>query len=91
MSPFVKLQWKPKRSTEAPFIADMPDVFTHAFVMEKDSKRFPKSGGCGYALFNDEAASGKFTADPKSPSDGGNACHTAAKAKDYIFHPYEKH
>jgi hypothetical protein len=88
-SKIVKLQWKPKKSTEAPFVVDVPDVFTQAFVMEKDSKRFPKSGGWGYALFNYEAASGKFTADP-SPSDCGNACHTAVKAKDYIFHPYQK-
>jgi len=88
-SKIVKLQWKPKKSTEAPFVVDVPDVFTQAFVMEKDSKRFPKSGGWGYALFNYEAASDKFTADP-SPSDCGNACHTAVKAKDYIFHPYEK-
>ncbi|HTC40484.1 MAG TPA: cytochrome P460 family protein [Candidatus Acidoferrales bacterium] len=88
-SKIVKLQWKPKRSTEAPFVVDVPDTFTQAFVMEKDSKRFPKSGGWGYALFNYEAASGKFTADP-SPSDCGNSCHVAVKAKDYIFHPYEK-
>jgi hypothetical protein len=84
-----KLQWKPKKSTEAPFVVDVPDVFTQAFVMEKDSKRFPKSGGWGYALFNYDAASEKFTADP-SPSDCGNACHTAVKAKDFIFHPYQK-
>jgi len=88
-SMIVKLQWKPKKSTEAPFVVDVPDVFTQAFVMEKDSKRFPKSGGWGYALFNYEAASDKFTADP-SPSDCGNACHLAVKAKDYIFHPRQK-
>jgi hypothetical protein len=88
-SMIVKLQWKPKKSAEAPFVVDVPDVFTQAFVMEKDSKRFPASGGWGYAVFNYEAASGKFTADPKSLSDCGNACHTAVKAKDYIFHPYE--
>ncbi len=87
-SMIVKLQWKPKKSTEAPFVVDVPDVFTQAFVMEKDSKRFPKSGGWGYALFNYDAASHQFTADPKSLSDCGNACHTAVKAKDYIFHPY---
>jgi hypothetical protein len=84
-----KLQWKPKKSTEAPFAVDVPDVFSQAFVMEKDSQRFPKSGGWGYALFNYDAASGSFTADA-SPSDCGNACHTAVKAKDYIFHPYQK-
>jgi hypothetical protein len=89
-SMIVKLQWKQKKSTEAQFAVDVPDVFTQAFVMEKDSKRFPKSHGWGYAVFNYDAASDKFTADPKSLSDCGNACHTAVKAKDYIFHPYEK-
>jgi acyl-CoA-binding protein len=89
-SMIVKLQWKPKKSTEAPFAVDVPDVFQQAFVMEKDSKRFAKSGGWGYAVFNYDAASDKFTADPKSLSDCGFACHTPVKAKDYIFHPYQK-
>jgi hypothetical protein len=89
-SKIAKLQWKPKKSTEAPFVVDVPDVFSQAFFMEKDSKRFPKSGGWGYAVLNYEVASDKFTADPKSPSDCGYACHTPVKAKDYIFHPYQK-
>lgn len=89
-SMIVKLQWKPKKSTEAQFAVDVPDVFKQAFVMEKDSKRFPKTGGWGYAVFNYDAASDTFTADAKSLSDCGNACHTAVKAKDYIFHPYQK-
>jgi hypothetical protein len=88
-SMIVKLQWKQKKSTEAQFAVDVPDVFTQAFVMEKDSKRFPNTGGWGYAVFNYDAASNKFSADPKSLSDCGNACHTAVKVKDYIFHPYE--
>src|SRR5208282_53314 len=78
-SMIVKLQWKSKKSTEAPFAVEVPDVFSQAFVMEKDSKRFPKSGGWGYAVFNYDAASDKFTADPKSLSDCGNTCHTAVK------------
>jgi len=89
-SMIVKLQWKLKKSTEAPFVVEVPDVFSQAFVMEKDSKRFPKSGGWGYGVFNYEPASDKFTADPKSLSDCGYACHTPVKAKDYIFHPYQK-
>jgi hypothetical protein len=89
-SKIAKLQWKPKKSTDAPFAVEVPDVFTQAFVIEKDSNRFPKSGGWGYAVFNYEAASDKFAADPNSPSDCGHACHTAVKAKDYIFHPYQK-
>ena len=89
-SMIVKLQWKHKKSTEAPFVVEVPDVFSQAFVMEKDSKRFPKSGGWGYAVFNYDTASDKFSPDPKSFSDCGYACHTPVKAKDYIFHPYQK-
>jgi hypothetical protein len=88
-SKVAKLQWKFKKSTEAPFAVDVPDVFSQAFVMEKDTKRFPKSGGWGYAVFNYDPASDKFAADP-SPADCGNTCHIAVKAKDYIFHPYQK-
>ena len=89
-SKIAKLQWKFRKSTEAPFAVDVPDVFSQAFVIEKDGKRFPKSGGWGYAVFNYEAAADKFTADPKSLSDCGHACHTTVKAKDYIFHLYQK-
>jgi Cytochrome P460 len=80
-SMIVKLQWKPKKSTEAPFAVDVPDVFKQAFVMEKDSKRFPKTGGWGYAVFNYEAASDRFTADEKSPADCGQSCHVAVKRR----------
>src|SRR6202035_5340837 len=86
----VELQWKLKKSTEAPFAVEVPDVFSQAFVMEKDSKRFSKSGGGGYAGVNYDPASDKFSADAKSLSDCGYACHTPVKAKDYIFHPYQK-
>jgi hypothetical protein len=90
-SKIAKLQWKPKKDTEAPFVVDVPDVLTQDFVMEKDSKRFPKTtGGWGYAVFNYTAATDKFSPDAGSPADCGNSCHTAVKAKDYIFHPYEK-
>jgi len=89
-SMIVKLQWKLKKSTEAPFAVEVPDVFSQVFVMEKNSNRFPKSGGWGYAVFNYDPASNQFAADPKSLSDCGNACHTTVKTKDYIFHPYQK-
>jgi hypothetical protein len=84
-----KLQWSFKKSTEATFAVDVPNAPTQAFLMEKDSKRFPKTGGWGYALFNHDAAPGKFTADP-SPADCGHSCHVAVKSKDYIFHPYQQ-
>jgi hypothetical protein len=89
-SKIVKIQWTPKKDTEAPFVVDVPAALSQVFVMEKDSKRFARNGGgWGYAVFNYDAASKTFSPDAKSPSDCGNACHTAVKAKDYIFHPYE--
>ena len=88
-SKIAKLQWKPKKSTEAPFVVDVPDVFTQAFVIEKDSMRFPKTGGWGYALFNYGAKSDAFTTDAAA-SDCGHSCPVAVKSKDYFFHPYQK-
>ena len=89
-SRIAKLQWGFKKSTEATFAVDVPNVFTQAFVIEKNSKKFPNSGGWGYALFNYDAASAKFTVDPTGVADCGHACHVAVKAKDHIFHPYQK-
>lgn len=89
-SKMAKLQWKPKKSTEAPFVVEVPDTFAQNFVMEKDSKRFPNSGGWGYAVFNYDAKTDTFTPDAGSPADCGHACHTVVKAKDYVFHPYQK-
>ena len=89
-SKIAKLQWKHAKSTEAPFVVDVPATFSQNFVMEKDSKRFPNSGGWGYAVFNYDPKTDKFTPDADSPADCGNACHTVVKAKDYVFHPYQK-
>ena len=89
-SKIAKLQWKPKKSTDAPFVVDVPDVYSQAFLIEKDSRRFPNSAGWGYAVFNYDTATDEFTADAGSLSDCGHACHVAVKAKDYIFHPYQK-
>jgi len=90
-SMIAKIQWKPKKSTEAPFDVDVPDVLAQVFVMEKDSKRFLKEdGGWGYAVFNYDATTDKFTPDAKSLSNCGTVCHSKVQAKDYIFHPYQK-
>lgn len=87
-SKMVKMQWKLKKSTEAPFEVEVPDTPTQAFVMEKDSKRFPQTGGWGYATFNHEA-NGRMVAD-EAKADCGHQCHVAVKSKDYVFHPYQR-
>ena len=83
-----KLQWSFKKSTEAPFAVDVPAAPTQAFLMEKNSKRFPLTGGWGYAVFNHDVANGTMTVD-SAKADCGQSCHVAVKAKDYIFHPYQ--
>jgi hypothetical protein len=87
-SKIAKIQWTPKKSTEAPFSVNVSDALKNVFFIEKDSGRFPDSGGWGYALFNYSAASDTFTPDGSGTS-CGFACHTSVAAKDYIFHPYQ--
>src|SRR4051812_19098971 len=67
-----KLQWKQKKSREPPFVVEVLDISTQPFVIKKDSKRFPDSGGWGSAFLNYDPAPKNFTADP-SPSDCGHA------------------
>src|SRR5215468_5227782 len=88
-SKIAKLQWSFKKSTEAPFVVDVPDAPTQAFFIQKDSKRFPTTGGWGYAVFDHDVANGKMTPN-EAKADCGQTCHVAVKSKDYIFHPYQK-
>ena len=76
-----KVQWKPKKSTEAQFAVNVPDNLADLFFMEKDSKKFPNSGGWGYAQFDYDATSATFSPDKAGTPDCGNACHTVVKAK----------
>src|SRR5580658_2589065 len=39
-SKIAKVQWKPKKSAEAPFSVEVPGPLAYLFFMEKDSKRF---------------------------------------------------
>jgi hypothetical protein len=88
-SRIAKVQWKPKKSTEAPFVVDVPATLADLFFMEKDSKRFPTTGGWGYAQFDYDPVAATFSADKAGTPDCGQTCHVAVKAKDYVFHPYQ--
>ena len=89
----VKITWKPKQHPEAPFPVKVPDTLAGIGCMVKDSRRFPDSGGWGYAQFDYNPASGTFT--PNTSQQGNDAtcgfsCHELAKAKDYVFTGYGK-
>jgi hypothetical protein len=84
-----KIHWKAAKSADALSPTTVPGELDDVDFMVKDSKRFADSGGWGYAQFNYAAASGTFTP-LGNGAKCGYACHTIAKAKDYVFTAYGK-
>jgi hypothetical protein len=84
-----KIHWNAKQSAEAPQPTTIPDTLHDINFMVKDSKRFPSSGGWGYAQFNYDTQSDTFTPF-ETGFDCGHVCHTIVAAKDYVFTAYGK-
>ena len=93
-SRMAKIHWTPKKMETFP-AATVPGTQHDVDFMVKDSKRFADSGGWGWAAFEYDAASDKFT--PASTTDKppqgndakcGFACHTSVKTRDYVFTDY---
>jgi hypothetical protein len=89
-----KIHWAPKPNEFFPE-ATVPGKLLNVDLMVKDSKRFADSGGWGYAVFDYDRASNKFkpgttSGTPPQGNDAkcGFACHTVAKARDYVFTDY---
>jgi hypothetical protein len=100
-SRIAKIEWKPRKLTDAPFSAatpdTVPDILTEVEFIEKNSTRFADTHGWGYAAFKYDATSDAFTpvtlADkPPQGNDAkcGATCHNLAAKKDYIFTAYPK-
>ena len=88
-SKIVKIEWTSKKSAESPYFVMVPDALKSISFIEKDSKRFKDSGGWRYAQFQNDAASDTLTPFGIDAA-CGYACHTAVKAKDYIFTAYPR-
>ena len=91
-----KIHWIPKPNAFFPD-ATVPGALLNVDFMVKDSKRFGDVGGWGYAVFDYNAASDTFTpgtaaGTPPQGNDAmcGVACHTKAKARDFVFTEYGK-
>ena len=89
-----KIHWIPKQNAFFPD-ATVPGTLLNVDFMVKDGKRFADSGGWGYAVFDYDAKSDTFTpgtlaGTPPQGNDAkcGFACHTLAKANDYVFTEY---
>jgi hypothetical protein len=87
-SKMTKIIWTPKKRTDVPTPVIVPDKLKTIDFMVKDSKRFTgAAGGWGYAVFDYDTAAAEF----KPVGEGtkcGVACHTLAKAKDFVFTDY---
>ena len=89
-SKIAKIEWKPKKSTEAPFSVRIPDVLQDVFLIEKDSKKYPNTKGWAYAVFDYDRPTDSFVPNKTGTIDCGFACHTRVANKDYIFTAYGK-
>jgi hypothetical protein len=89
-SKIAKIEWKPKKSTEAPFAVRIPDTLQDVFLSEKDSKRFPDTKGWAYAVFDYVPESDTFRPNATGTVTCAFACHTRVAAKDYVFTAYGK-
>jgi Cytochrome P460 len=94
-SKMAKVEWRPKKSPDAPYDINVPGAIYDLDFMVKDAKRFGDSGGWGYAVFKHDAASGTYvpatlTHKPPQGNDAqcGAACHTVVKGKDFVFTEY---
>ena len=92
---FAKVHWEPRQNLTAPGPPTVGGTQQNVDFMVKDSKRFADSGGWGYAAFEYDASSKTFrpadqSGKPPQAHDAkcGFACHTVAKARDYVFTEY---
>jgi hypothetical protein len=93
-SKIVKIEWSKKKSPEAPAATLVPDTLKTVEFIEKDSSRFAKSSGWGYAQFLYDAGTETFTEKGALPERAANgtcyACHTIVRGNDFIFTAYPK-
>jgi hypothetical protein len=83
----VKIEWASRANPVSPYAVQTPgDIKTLGFIV-KDSKRFPKTHGWAYAIFDYDAAS--KTLKPRGTgAECGYECHSKVAAEDYIFTAY---
>src|SRR5258706_9648456 len=89
-SKIAKIQWKPKKSAEAQFPVNVPDNLADLFFMEKDSKRFPDTGGWAYSQVCYDAPPDTFTSPKARALNCGDPCPTAGRGEKIIFPPPPK-
>ena len=82
-----KIEWTKKPNPDSPYAVQVPgELKSLAFIL-KDAKRFPKTHGWAYAMFDYDVAS-KSLKPRGTGAECGYECHTKVAAQDYIFTAY---
>jgi hypothetical protein len=87
-----KIEWAKKRHTGPPYAATIPGSLSEVSFMVKDSKRFSKTDGWGYATFTYDGASDTWKPFGESAvfANKCHACHAIVKTHDFVFTDYAK-
>lgn len=88
---FTKIEWEKARHA-VPYGHTLPGKLAEVAFMVKNSKRFPKTDGWGYATFRYDTASDTWKAFGDGPEfvNACHACHTVVKARDFLYTEYPK-
>jgi hypothetical protein len=68
-----KIHWKAKKNAEAPASTTAPDNLHDINYLVRDSRRFPDTGGWGYAQFNYDTGSDGFAPEGRGSIAGMSA------------------
>jgi hypothetical protein len=89
---FAKIEWAKARDEHSPYGAFVPRELAEVAFMLKDSKRFPRTNGWGYATFQYDSATDSWKTKGENPDFvlACHACHTVVRDNDYVFTAYRK-
>jgi hypothetical protein len=83
----VKIEWATKTDTAAPYAVQVPGELQAVAMILKDTKRFPKTHGWAYAVFDYDAKTKTFKPNGKG-AECGYECHSKVASDDYTYTHY---
>jgi hypothetical protein len=92
-SKVAKIEWAKTKNPESPYFVNVPGGLKTLAFIEKDTKRFPGTHGWAYAQWGYDPRTDTLRPNAPLSASGhtcGYACHSAVKAKDYIFTAYPR-
>jgi hypothetical protein len=86
-SKVVKIEWSRKPNPASPYAVQVPNQLMNIAFILKDTRRFPKTHGWAYAVFEYDPAT-KALKPRGTGAECGYECHSKVAGQDYIFTAY---